>query len=152
MWQTRYKLPSSSKVDLLMEPASSQGLRASTTHLNDANTQMLGWMDYGDPYQIIPLFSGARFTFTTTNPRERPLPSKDLLEMQWNLQRLTAMAAAAEEEFDEGSYDDNMSDGNMNTVNTTVKDILGWIHLPEDERPMSRGPTGQRIPPPIAVS
>ena len=78
VWQTRYKLPSSSKVDLLMEPASSQGLCASSTHLNDADTQILVWADYSIPPKPIPIFSGARFTFTTTDPVKRPLPSKHL--------------------------------------------------------------------------
>jgi len=113
---------------------------------------MLGWMDYGDPPQIKPLFSGARFTFTTDDPVNRPLPSKDLLDLQWALQRLTAMAAAAEGQFYEGNYDDNMSDGNMNTVNTTVEDIYKWIPPPEDERLMLRGPTDQRVFHSIAVA
>ena len=149
VWQARYKLPSSSKVDLLMEPASSQGLRASTTHLNNADKQMLVWMDYGEPPQIIPLFSGARFTFTTTDPVNRPLPSKHLLELQWALQRVTAMA---EGQFYEGSHDDSMSDGYMNMMNTAVEDIMKWIPVPEDEWLMPRGPTDQRVSPSIAVA
>jgi len=79
VWQTRYKHPSSSKVDLLMEPASSQGLYASPSHL-DSRTRTLAWTEFSNPPKSTHLFSGARFTFTTTNPQERPLPSKHLLE------------------------------------------------------------------------
>jgi len=45
--------------------------------------------------------------------------------MQWALQRVTAMAAAPEWQWIEGSYDDSMSDGgNMNTTNTTFENIF----------------------------
>ena len=52
------------------------------------------------------------------------------VDLQWTLQRLTAMAAADEGQFYKGSYDDSMSDGNMNTVNTTFEDIYKWIPPP----------------------
>jgi len=127
-----------------MEPASSQGLYASSRRLDSTDTKTLAWTEFSHPPKLIPLFSGARFTFTTTDPDERPLPSKHLLEMQWALQRVTAMAAA-EEQFYEGSYDDSMSDGNMNMVNDAVEDILNWIPPPEDERLMSRDLIDQRV-------
>ena len=72
--------------------------------------------------------------------------------MQWALQRLTAMAAAAEWEWIEGSHDDSMSDGYMNMMNTAVEDIMKWIPVPEDEWLMPRGPTDQRVSPSIAVA
>jgi hypothetical protein len=40
--------------------------------------------------------SGHQVTLETENPETMPLPSVALLEMQWVLQRLTAMSAAAE--------------------------------------------------------
>jgi hypothetical protein len=61
------------------------------------------------------------------------------------------MAAAAEWQWIEGSYDDIMSDGgNMNTTNTTFEDIFKWIPLQKDERFTWRGPTYQRDPPSVA--
>jgi hypothetical protein len=39
--------------------------------------------------------SGDIFTFTTDDPAIRPLPSWELLDMQWVLQRLTAMSGGA---------------------------------------------------------
>jgi len=66
--------------------------------------------------------------------------------MQWTLQRVTAMAAAAE-----WSYDDSMSDGgNMNMTNTTLEDIFKWIPPPQEERLTWRGPTYERGLPSVA--
>jgi len=70
--------------------------------------------------------------------------------MQWALQRLTAMAACAERQWIEKSYDDSMSDGgNMNTTNTT-EDIFKWIPPPQEERLTWRGPTYVRGLPSVA--
>ena len=74
VWQTRYKLRSSSYVDLLMEPASSQGLKWSPAPWDDNNKVTLDWKDYGPGLKSYPLYSGARFTFTTTDPVNLPLP------------------------------------------------------------------------------
>jgi len=151
VWQVRYKLPSSSNVDLLKEPASSQGLNRSSVPSDDADQKVLRWEDYGPDLKSYPLYSGARFTFTTTDPVNLPLPSKELLTMQWTLQRLTAMAATAEWEWIEGSYDDSVSNGgNMNTTNTTFEDVFKWIPPPKDETLMWRGPTYERGLPSVA--
>ena len=147
VWQTRYKLPSSSNVDLLKVPVSSQGLRRSPVPSDDADHRALDWKDWSPDLKAYPLYSGARFTITTTDPVNRPLPSKELLDMQWALQRLTAMAATAEWEWIEGSRDDNVSDGdNMNTMNTTFEDVFKWIPPPKDEKLMWRGPNERGLP------
>ena len=39
--------------------------------------------------------SGEIFELTTNNPETHPLPSWELLEMQWFLQRVVAMSGAA---------------------------------------------------------
>jgi hypothetical protein len=54
------------------------------------------------------IFSGHKVTLTTDNPDERPLPSWELLEMQWVLQRLAAISGAAE--FGGDWSDDDSSD------------------------------------------
>jgi hypothetical protein len=41
------------------------------------------------------IHSGDTFTFTTKDPKKLPLPSLELLEMQWVLQRLVGMSGAA---------------------------------------------------------
>jgi len=146
VWQTRYKLPSSSTVDLLKVPVSSRGLNRSSVPSDDTNQMTLDWKDYGPDLKSYPLCSGDRFTFTTTDPVNLPLPSKELLNMQWTLQRLSAMAAAAEWQWIEGSCDDSMSDGsNMNTTNNTLEDIFKWIPLPQGERFTWRVPTYERV-------
>jgi hypothetical protein len=50
--------------------------------------------------------SGHKVFMTTDDPVERPLPSLELLEMQWVLQRLSAVSGAAEPQ-DDWSDDDS---------------------------------------------
>jgi len=150
VWQTRYKHRSSSNIDLLKVPESSQGLNRSPVPSIPTDEDTLVWQGYGPDLRTYPLHSGARFTFTTTDPVNQPLPSKELLNMQWVLQRVTAMAAAAEWQWIEGSYDDNMSDGgNMNTTNT-FEDIFKWIPPPQEERLTWRSPKYERALPSVA--
>lgn len=40
--------------------------------------------------------SGLSIILETKDPKKMPLPSMELLDLQWTLQRLTAMSAAAE--------------------------------------------------------
>jgi hypothetical protein len=42
------------------------------------------------------IISGQMFTLTTSDPKEMPLPSFELLEMQWYLQRVAAMNGVAD--------------------------------------------------------
>lgn len=51
--------------------------------------------------------SGTRFTITTDDPVDKPLPSFELLELQWHLGRVAAMQGAAEELDDEGDGNDD---------------------------------------------
>jgi hypothetical protein len=62
--------------------------------------------------------SGDTFTLTTDDPEIRPLPSWELLDMQWVLQRLTAMSGAAETP-DVDLYDDDMSSDSMLTIQSS---------------------------------
>jgi hypothetical protein len=48
-----------------------------------------------DNRSISHVRSGETFTFTTKDPENLPLPSMELLEMQWVLQRLVGMSGAA---------------------------------------------------------
>jgi hypothetical protein len=52
------------------------------------------------------IYSGHKVTVTTDDPDERPLPSWELLDMQWVLQRLLAISGAAEPQ-DDWSDDDS---------------------------------------------
>jgi len=55
--------------------------------------------------------SGETFTFTTKDPEKLPLPSLELLKMQWVLQRLVGMSGAAGwpnlDSFDDDTIDSN---------------------------------------------
>jgi hypothetical protein len=51
--------------------------------------------DDGSTPRFRPIRSGETFTFTTKDPQNLPLPSLELLEMQWVLQRLVGMCGAA---------------------------------------------------------
>jgi hypothetical protein len=125
-WQVPNKYQPESRIDLLTEPASSKGLDCSGD----------SWLTYKDSLSAhyINIHSGQVFTFKTTDPEKLPLPSVELLEMQWYLQRLVAMSGATDWPslvWDDDD-DDNIipcpnpsyADGNMNT---TSHDVYEWI-------------------------
>ncbi|KAH8806054.1 hypothetical protein F5884DRAFT_836286 [Xylogone sp. PMI_703] len=55
--------------------------------------------------------SGDQILMTTDDPKERPLPSLKLLEMQWFLARIVGMAGAADVNQLDLDYDDDDDDG-----------------------------------------
>jgi len=85
-WQVPGNYEIESRVDLLTEPTSSKGLDVVGV---DLLTRM---QDDGSSPRIR---SGDVFTLTTKDPDKLPLPSVELLEMQWVLQRLVGMSGAA---------------------------------------------------------
>jgi hypothetical protein len=121
-WQVPNKYQPTSRIDLLTEPASSKGL------IEGAGR----WLTYKDDGLTHNICSGQVFTFKTTDPKNLPLPSMELLEMQWYLQRLVAMSGAAEWPSLDWDDDDNIipclnpsyADGN---VNTTFQGVYEWI-------------------------
>ncbi|KAJ4299170.1 hypothetical protein N0V90_004414 [Kalmusia sp. IMI 367209] len=93
-WLARKKRDSRAMVDLKEEPMSSCDLNGS------GNDCQFCRFDNGD---LTRLVSGTRFTMTTDDPTNKPLPDPGLLELQWHLQRILAMSGAAgwkEEDFD----------------------------------------------------
>ncbi|KAJ5376633.1 hypothetical protein N7509_013519 [Penicillium cosmopolitanum] len=54
------------------------------------------------------ILSGEIFTITTDDPKERPLPSFQLLEMQWNLSRIAAMQGAGEDDENDTDSDSDI--------------------------------------------
>lgn len=68
--------------------------------------------------------SGHKVVFETTDPKQLPLPSRELLEMQWVLNRVLSMSAAAEYQgYDEDEDDD---DDNM-PVRETTRSVEDWL-------------------------
>ena len=86
-WQVPTGHKNKSRIDLLTETASPEGLDFVGEGIflnrceNSASTPRI--------------YSGEVFTLTTDDPEKRPLPSVELLEMQWFLQRLVGMCGAA---------------------------------------------------------
>ena len=113
-WQPQAKFKVDERVNLLTEPSSSRGL-------NFVDKCGLSY----DLNRPVPIRSGDTFTLTTDDPESRPLPSIDLLDMQWVLQRVVAMSGAAEWSWIEVD-DDSDYDFNYNYMGRTHS------HIPDD--------------------
>lgn len=70
-------------VPLEQQPLSTEGL-------TDSGGSIMTMSDFS------PLYSGQRFTLRTEDPVALPLPSFALLEMQWKLNQIVSLSAAAE--------------------------------------------------------
>jgi len=92
-------------------------------------------LSYKDNNQVwVSIKSGYLFTMTTCDPERLPLPSFELLEMQWNLARIVSMSAAAEEQ--EGVDSDNGDGGNnlmLPLENSRFDNVLHWILPPPSD-------------------
>lgn len=104
--------------------------------------------------------SGQKFSFITNDPVNQPLPSWDLLEMQWILQRLVRMSGAADWAIHEWKDDgvnsipalipDNVDD----KIGSSFGSVMEWIEPPslhlavtseEDESITSAKPMSSRV-------
>jgi len=145
-WQVPGNYEIDSKVDLLTETPSSKGL--------DEVSDALGvkhFLTRRENGRDRPICSGDTFTFTTTDPKDLPLPSMELLQMQWFLQRLVGMSGAARypslDDIDDDSVD---NDNNYVTADSTDchmynrKRVCEWVGFkgitPEISTPTS-GPS-----------
>ncbi|KIX07810.1 uncharacterized protein Z518_02464 [Rhinocladiella mackenziei CBS 650.93] len=86
-WQVPSNYDMASRIDLLTEPTSSEGLEVV------ANGHWL--TRFEDDGSLRAIRSGELVTLTTKDPENLPLPSVELFEMQWVLQRLVGMSGAA---------------------------------------------------------
>jgi hypothetical protein len=129
-WQVPSNYEIDGKIDLLTETPSSEGLDAVgedavghgyylTRPENDRSTPRIR--------------SGDTFTFTTKDPKNLPLPSMELLEMQWVLQRLVGMSGAAGwpslDTIDDDSVDDDnclILDYTDYSAHKTLKRVRDW--------------------------
>jgi HNH endonuclease len=85
-WQPQGKYKSDDRINLLAEPTSSEGVNL----VGDG--YFLHRVENENDQRIC---SGDIFTLTTDDPNKRPLPSMELLDMQWFLQRLMGMCGSA---------------------------------------------------------
>ena len=131
-WQPQYNHKPDDRVDLLREPLSSEGLNV--IEIEEKPIFLTRLSEDGSPRNIR---SGDTFTLTTDDPGSRPLPSWELLEMQWILQRITAMSGGAgTPELDLNDDDDTNSrptlipDGNNGDIRFYFDRVYKWIQPP----------------------
>jgi hypothetical protein len=93
-WLVRQERDSKARVDLLEQPLSSRNRKDS------GDGYVFFRIDNTDGTRLV---SGTRFTMTTDDSTNKPLPDPGLLKLQWHLQRILAMSGAAgweKEDFD----------------------------------------------------
>jgi hypothetical protein len=121
-WKVPGNYKIKSRIDLLTEPASSEGLDIT------ADGYWLARLKAdGSTPAIRP---GETFTFTTKDPKNLPLPSLELLEMHWTLQRLVGICGAAEWPSLNLDDDDTIDDNNSNVENA-LKRVREWAGAKE---------------------
>lgn len=131
-WQPQYDHKYNDRVDLLKEPLSSEGLKFLKKGKGAYFLCRLS-EDLSTRY----IQSGDIFTLTTDDPGSRPLPSWELLEMQWILQRITAMSGAAEtpeldlnDDYDINSRPSLIPDYNSGDIRSNFDRVYKWIPCP----------------------
>jgi len=126
-WQVPGGYKIKSRIDLLTEPVSSEG----SNIVGDGYFLSRSENDS----HIRPIQSGETFTFTTKDPQNLPLPSLELLDMQWVLQRLVGMCGAAEWptlDLDDDDIADNDDGGQIySNVLNSMKRVREWVGAEE---------------------
>jgi len=122
-WQVPGNYDMESQVDLLTEPTSSKGL-------DDVGDDYLSRKQ--DDGSTPCIRSGEVFTLTTKDPEKLPLPSVELLEMQWVLQRVVGMSGAAgwpTLDWDESVDDEDgwLISDHASNVEDTLKRVCDWV-------------------------
>jgi len=106
-WQPFYDKDKdrSPEVDLLEQPRLAETSQHNT-FTEDWRTQVQG--------RVVAkreIVNGMVFIVSTHDPLRLPLPSRDLLEMQWNLNRVVALRGAAENVNDDQHPDEGDTEG-----------------------------------------
>ena len=134
-WQIPGNYDIDGQVNLLTEPSSSKGL----DHIADGYI-LIRFEEEGLTPRFRPIFSGDVLTFTTKDPKNLPLPSVELLEMQWVLQRLTGMCGTAgwpsvDCGDDDSDNDDSwlIPDSTDYEVHNSLKRAYEWVGAEEAE-------------------
>ncbi|KAJ9261872.1 hypothetical protein DTO195F2_3860 [Paecilomyces variotii] len=127
-WQPRPKHTKFDTIDVLQCPGSSKDLESVDD--NVLATRI------GDSTQTRFIRTGDRFELRTEDPLTHPLPSWDLLEMQWYLTRVVSMSAAADVYDDDDDDDDNDSI-NEGAEAMDYRNILSWVPSPSKVRNQS---------------
>jgi hypothetical protein len=126
-WQPRARHATSDLIDVTQEPLPSKDV-------SSVEGLVVVLPSRGNSF--LPIQSGHRFKITTHNPVDHPLPSFDLLDMQWNFTRMLSMSAVADTFDDEDDDDDDdgrttvqYDYGSPKTVTGSGgKAIDDWLH------------------------
>lgn len=78
--------------------------------------------------------SGQIITLTTEDPEAMPLPDLKLLDLQWTLHRVLALAAAAGYNGDDENYDDDDMRGREPVIVSEEEDLLDEYEEPWAEK------------------
>jgi len=119
------KYEAGDRIDLLTKPTSTKGLAVVGDGFDLHRLQ--------DDGSSVRICSGDVFTITTTDPEKMPLPSVELLEMQWHLQRLVGMSGAAGWSNLDDSDDDSIDDGDCwpirdsFNVHDSLNRVRDWV-------------------------
>ncbi|KAM5436487.1 hypothetical protein MferCBS31731_005765 [Microsporum ferrugineum] len=89
------------------------------------------------------IVSGAEIVLETSDPENIPLPSWDLLDMQWNLQRLTALSGAADVFLDAIDDDDSSGIGWEEDLSCDQSDDIASSD--QDVEPLSLSPQALKV-------
>jgi hypothetical protein len=133
-WQVPGNHDIDSRIDLLTEPTSSEGLDLVADEYCLTRVEK----ESSTP-RLRHICSGEVFTFTTKDPKNLPLPSLELLEMQWFLQRLMGMCGAAgwpsfdDDDDDTVDNDDGwlIPDYTYSNVHNSLKRVREWVGAEE---------------------
>ncbi|GAD97072.1 conserved hypothetical protein [Paecilomyces variotii No. 5] len=105
-WQPFYSHLLRNEIDLLQAPLTSRGLDKGRNIQGYAELIVQTASQTVAP-QLSRVVSGAVFSLRTSDPERLPLPSIELLEMQWYLIRIVSMSGAASEyDNDDDDNDD----------------------------------------------
>lgn len=134
-WQKKKPAHGKDEINLLSEPETSRGLYdyddCEGLSFITGKREQNGQPRYG------ALVSGQRVTVSTDDPDKRPLPSWDLLEMRWVLQRVAGMSGAAEpsdhKREDSGDTDEIVVD--REAPIQRVREVFKWLdYMPEEKK------------------
>ncbi|KAB8072762.1 hypothetical protein BDV29DRAFT_176819 [Aspergillus leporis] len=130
-WQPGQGHKFNDRIPITKLPVSSEGVEKVTRSDGAIYTEIIVDGKY--------IRSGHVFTLETPNPETHPLPSKELLMMQWNLTRVLALSGAADaDELNGDDYDDDV--GGSQPGPRQVSDWLACQQIPSS--PASSSSTG----------
>lgn len=107
-----------------------------------------------DNYTDNRLVSGDKMVLTTHDPDSLPLPSVDLLQMQWVLQRVAAMCGGAEVEDDYDFSDDDGDDDALDVQGEDPEEATEGNIPPsvsDENRPPPKHTEDPAMAPPLAI-